>query len=596
MVKKFLSYLSHKLNLHYTFPFEGRFTLVLKSFSHRENQIFFTAMGVLVGTTIVLLLSVNNAYLVKVPASGGTLIEGVLNTPAHINPLLATSEVGTEADRDITALVYSGLLRADGKGGLIPDLAQNYEVSDDGLIYTFVLKPNLVWHDGKKITTSDVVFTIKTAQDSRMKSPKRANWDGVDVEQIDDLTVRFTLKKPYVPFLENTTMGILPEHIWETIDYNRFDTNKYNREPIGSGPYKFDSMVNTTQDGDEIPVLYTLTSFKSFALGEPHISTVKFVFYRSEEGLTQALKAGSVNAINSLSSNTAEKLQSEGYRIEHTPLPRVLAVFFNQNQQPIFAESAVRKALALTIDKGAIIDKVLSGYGIALDSPLPPGTIGYEESSSEKTHGERIALARNTLEKAGWSFSSTTNAWTKTTKKVVQTLAFELATSESSELKNVSGELQTAWAELGIPVTVHVYAIGDLKETIVRPRKFDALFFGQVLGQGGDPYPFWHSSQRIDPGLNISAYANSRVDKLLDDARTETNTEKRAKLYRTFNDEVAKDTPAIFMYAPEFLYAVPRNVLGFSLGTIAMPSERFLNIHEWYINTDMVWKIFTPAS
>ena len=207
-----------------------------------------------------------------------------------------------------------------------------------------------------------------------------------------------------------------------------------------------------------------------------------------------------------------------------------------------------------------------------------------------------MASARTLLTKDGWKFATTTNTWTKTVKKVKQTIAFDLATSEAAELKNVSNELQSQWAELGVPVTVRVFATGDLKETIVRPRKFDALFFGQVLGQSGDPYPFWHSSQRLDPGLNIASYVNPRADKTLESARIETDTAKRAKLYATFNDEIAKDTPAIFMYAPEFLYVVPSEVRGFSLGAITVPSERFLNIYEWYINTDSVWKIFTPSS
>lgn len=549
-------------------------------------------MGVLAGTTIILLLGVNQLFMVKIPASGGTLVEGVLNTPAHINPLLATGEIGSEADRDLSALIYSGLLRADGKGGFIPDLAESYTVSKDGLVYTFTLKPDLVWHDGEKVTASDVVFTMKTAQDSRMKSPKRASWDGVGIEQEGDLVVRFSLNKPYAPFLENATMGILPEHIWKTIEPNRFDTNKYNREPIGSGPYKFDAIKTTTKDGDEIPVSYTLKAFGSFALGEPYISTIKVLFYRNDDELVTALESGEVDAINSISPEKATGLAVEKYRILHTPLPRVLAVFLNQSQAPIFADIAVRKALALATDKKAIIDKVLAGYGIAIDSAIPPGTTGYETASVESPREERLSTARALLEKAGWKFDAETKSWNKKVKKETQTLKFDLATSEATELKNIAQELKASWEELGFQVAVQVFATGDLKETLVRPRKFDALFFGQVLGQGGDPYPFWHSSQRLDPGLNIASYANARVDKVLDDARAETDVEKRANLYEKFSDEIRKDIPAIFMYAPEFLYVVPEKVNGLSIGSIAIPSERFLNIYEWYINTDSVWKIF----
>lgn len=595
-MKQFLSKLNTVFGKQFTFPLEGRFTLALAAFSDREKQVFFGAMGVLAGTTLILLFLVNRTFMVEVPAYGGTLVEGVLNTPAHINPLLATSEIGSEADRDITALVYSGLLRAQNDGSYINDLADHYEISEDGLAYTFTLKKGLEWHDGKEIIADDVVFTVKTAQDSRMKSPKRASWDGVEVEKIDDLTVRFILSKPYAPFLENATMGILPEHIWKSIDFNRFDTNKYNREPVGSGPYQIDSIETTTKDGDEVPVSYTLKAFKHFALGRPYIDTIKFMFAGSEEELIALLKKGSVDAINSISHEQGTLLSESGYRVEHTPLPRVLAVFFNQNQAPIFADNAVREALVQSIDKREIINKALAGYGDILDSPLPPGALGYEESSGQRPLADRLAAARQILEKAGWKFDDKESLWTKKNKKETLTLQFTLATSEAPELKKVSEELKAMWGNLGVPVEVRVFATGDLKETIVRPRKFDALFFGQVLGRDSDPYPFWHSSQRTDPGLNIASYTNATVDKILADARAETNIEKRLKLYRTFAKEITRDAPAIPLYAPEFLYVVPQEVRGISLGMTTIPAERFLNIYQWYTETDGVWKIFAKTN
>ena len=538
------------------------------------------------------MLWVNKSFIVFVPTYGGTLVEGVLNTPAHINPLLAGGEIGSEADRDIAALVYSGLLRASSNGDFIPDLAERYEISEDGLLYTFWLKEDLEWHDGKQITADDVVFTVKTAQDSRMKSPKRASWDGVGVEKIDDRTVLFTLKKPYVPFIENATMGILPRHIWENIDFNRFDTNKYNREPIGSGPYKIKAIETTNRDGDKIPVSYTLTSFKRFALGRPYINTIKFVFAKSEDDLVTMLADGTVDAINSISHEQGKIHSESGYRVEHTPLPRVLAVFFNQNEAPIFAESAIREALTLSIDKQEIINKALAGYGILLDTLLPPGALGYEEHKEQKPFEERLATARAILQKAGWSFNEEHGVWEKKKGKETTTLRFTLATSEVPELKAVAEELKISWGKLGVPVDIRIFATGDFKETIVRPRKFEALFFGQVLGRDSDPYPFWHSSQRSDPGLNIALYANTRVDELLTDARGEEDTDDRLKLYKNFSKEITIDNPAIPLYAPEFIYLLPQKIKGVSLESVAIPSERFLDVYQWYIETDGVWSIF----
>ncbi len=583
------------LNSRFSLSGERRFVLVLKSFSYGQKKVFFTAVAVLTITTIIMLVAVSQFFMVKVPAHGGMLIEGTLNTPAHINPLLAMGDVGSEADRDLSVLIYSGLLRSDGRNGFINDLAHAYEISPDGLIYTFTLKPELVWHDGKKLTARDIVFTIKTIQDSRIKSPKRVNWDGVSVEQIDDRTVRFILKKPYAPFLENVTIGILPEHIWKTIDYNRFATNAYNREPIGSGPYKFYKKETITKDGDEIPVSYTVKAFDSFALGKPYIDKIKFLFYPNNTELITAFRMGTIDAINSIAPESAKKLEKEGYRVLHVPLPRVLAVFFNQNQAPIFADISVRKALTLVVDRESVIDRVLYGYGIALDSAIPSSGLGFIKGPKREPEAVRFLMAQNILKKGGWVFGEKDKMWTKTTKKEVQILRFDLTTAEVPELKSVAEALKVSWDKLGVPVTIQVFSIGDLKETIVRPRKFSALFFGQVIGQGSDVYPFWHSSQRLDPMLNISSYINLTIDKILEKARIEIDSKKRALIYEEFQNEISKDTPALFMYAPEFLYVVPKKVKGISLESVSVSPDRFLRSYQWYIETDNVWRIFNKT-
>ncbi|MCH7975051.1 MAG: ABC transporter substrate-binding protein, partial [Bacteroidetes bacterium] len=116
--------------------------------------------------------------------------------------------------RDLTALVYSGLLKATPDGGLVPDLAKSYTISNDGLNYTFVLRDDITFHDGEPITIDDILFTIEKTQDPTLKSPKRANWDGVAVTKINGQKIQFILRQPYAPFLENTTLGILPRHLW----------------------------------------------------------------------------------------------------------------------------------------------------------------------------------------------------------------------------------------------------------------------------------------------------------------------------------------------------------------------------------------------
>jgi len=526
--------------------------------------------------------------LVKIPAKGGSFTEGVVGTPRFANPLFAVSD----ADRDVTALVYSGLLRATKGGNLVPDLAKSFKISEDGLTYTFILKDDLVWHDGKPITADDIVFTVEKAQDTTLRSSKRASWDGVTVEKINDKEVRFTLLQPYTPFLENTTMGILPKHIWKEIDSEQFGFSKYNVEPIGSGPYK---ITNIKKDDAGIPRYYDFVPFKKFASSGPYISELRIRFYSNTEMLLKAFENGEIEGINSISPEAALNLNARGHRIERTPFPRVFAVFFNQNQAKIFTDKTVRQALDKVIDKEKIVNDILYGYATAINSPIPPGTLGYTNPIKKTefiSREERVAYSRKLLEDDGWKFDEEKKVMIKKTKKETMELSFSISTSDVPELKEVATALKKEWEEIGARVEVKIFEIGSLNQNVIRPRKYDVLLFGEIVGRGSDLFAFWHSSQRLDPGLNIALYANITADKLLEDAREMTSTEKRINKYKAFQDEVINDIPAIFLYSPDFIYVLPKKIHGVDLSGATIPSERFLDIANWYIETDRIWKIF----
>lgn len=180
-------------------------------------------------------------------ASGGNYIEGVLGQPSRINPIYA---VASGVDRDLTELIFSGLMKYDSQGKIIPDLAENYETKEEGKIYEVYLKERLFWQDGQPLTASDVIFTIKTIQNSDYKSPVVASWLGVEVEKISDSGIRFKLKKPYSSFLENLTQKIIPEHVWKDIPPQSFPLAIYNLKPIGSGSYKLKELNQDKQGRD----------------------------------------------------------------------------------------------------------------------------------------------------------------------------------------------------------------------------------------------------------------------------------------------------------------------------------------------------------
>lgn len=142
-------------------------------------------------------------------------------------------------------------------------------------------------------------------------------------------------------------------------------------------------------------------------------------------------------------------------------------------------------------------------------------------------------------------------------------------------------------------VDVKTFEIGNLNQSVIRPRKYDALLFGQIINHESDLFAFWHSSQRKDPGLNVAMYTNAKVDKILEDAFTTTDAGERTGKYAQFEDEVEKDMPAVFLYSPSFIYVVSKDLGNVDIGHMISPADRFLNAYVWYTEKDNVWKVFS---
>jgi len=575
-----------------------------RSFSPGERLILYTLTAVLSFSTLALITGANALASVKVPSHGGSLTEGVVGPVRFLNPLLALSG----GDKDITALVYSGLMRAMPDGSLIPDLAERFEVSDDGTTYTFTLRPNLTFHDGTPLTSADVLFTIQRAQNPDIKSYRRADWEGVSVSAPDARTILFTLPHAYAPFLDNATLGILPKHLWETVSAEEFPFTLLNTRPVGSGPYKINDFdINSTGSA----TYYELVSFKDFALGRAYVNKMRFNFYANESDLIEAFNGRRIDMLAGISPSQIKKIMRKDLRLVQVPLPRTFGVFLNQNKNSAFADAAVRAALDTALDKQKIVDEIFSGYGAVLEGPIPPGILGAVQASTPEAMEESRASepevgnserARAILSRNGWKFDlpvgasaqagETGKVWTKKGAK----LEFTLATVDEPELAATAEAVAAAWREAGIKVDVHVYPIAELNSVLLRPRNYEALLFGEVVGRALDLFAFWHSSQRNDPGLNIALYTNAKVDSLLAKARATTNRREREKLYEKFVEYIAEDQPAIFLYAPKFIYVVPNDLYGVELGALTGASDRFLNVHQWYTDTERVWNIFTDKN
>lgn len=575
------------LHREYSLPKERSVRGLVYSFSPAEKLLFIVLLCVFVVSGFVIFTNVNRESLVEIPMAGGSFTEGVVGYPRFINPILPHQ---TDADRDLTELIYSGLMRATKGGSLKHDLAKSHTVSEDGLSYTVILRDTITFHDGEEVTADDVIFTIEKIQDPTFKSPKRASWEGVLVEKINDKEILFTLDRPYSPFIENLTLGILPEHLWSKIESSDFAFSPFNEKPVGSGPYK---LMSIKKDGSDVPEYYKLEAFDNFVFGRPFIDIIRIRFYSNENKLIDAYINGEVDSVNSISTNSLAyaRLNVDNLRVRTVSLPRIFGVFFNQNQASVLANIEVRKALDVALDKERIVREVLKGYGTVIEGPLPTGIIPSSiEPDVSTTSSKKRAI--DILERNGWKIDEDSGIWTKKTKAGTERLEFSISTSNVEELRHAAEIIKDEWEQIGAKITIKRSDTGELNAKIIRPRKYDSLLFGEIVGRELDLFAFWHSSQRNDPGLNIALYANITVDALLEEARTISDRKLRLETFAKFEQEIAADIPAVFIYSPDLIYLEPKKVKGIEFDLITVPSERFLNVHSWYIETNKVWSFF----
>ncbi len=540
----------------------NKLSTLFYEFSLFERIIVIIASILLVTSSFSLLVTLNKHFSVEIPKEGGEIKEGMIGTPRFVNPVLATSDT----DRDLSTLLYSGLLRMNAQGELALELAESYSVSEDGLTYYFKLKENVVFHDGTPVTTDDIIFTIGKTQEPAIKSPKRPNWDGVQIEKINEREIEFTLRAPYAPFIYNTTLGILPKHKWQNITIEEFPFTSLNTNVIGSGPYEIQNII---RDENEIITSYQLRNFSKYSIKKPYITRFLISFYKTEDDLITAFNKRQINSLHSISPKNISSLKLKNEQIIQLPYSRIFALFFNQNKSTTLTDKTVRKALDQSIDRNALIDSILQGYGSPLYSPLTLFSPQDNQNSYNVDEAKKILNGKDT-----------------------SALSLKISTNNVPELIAVGEKITETFNQLGIQTELKIYDNNELTSTVIRPREYEAILFGNVINRDLDYYAFWHSSQRNDPGLNLSAYASIDADKALEQARNSTDRSEKLTLLQKFEKEVINDTPAVFLYSPDFIYIVPQFVKAQFPQIIVTSSDRFVEVHNWYIETETVWKIF----
>jgi peptide/nickel transport system substrate-binding protein len=328
----------------------------------------------------------------------------------------------------------------------------------------------------------------------------------------------------------------------------------------------------------------------------PKIETIELHFYPTEEKLIQAFQKGVVGSVVGVDpARLGEyRIDAGTHHLERIPLPRTFAVFINQNKSPALRDVSARRALDVAVDRKALVDAVVGGYGNVLTSPVPTG-FGVNQGVTVEAEavGNGVDAAREILKNGGWTINPETGIWEKTVDKTKVPLSFSIATVNNSSFETTAEFLRNVWQQVGAEVSVKQFEQSDLTQAVIRPRDYEALLFGTQLGRSLDFYSFWHSSQRNDPGLNIALYTNITTDSILAEMRRSTNLEGRDGAIEKFVSEVEKETPAIFLYSPELLYIFPNQVTGATFTGVGEPHERFANVSDWFIETESVWPVFT---
>lgn len=550
-----------------------------------DRALFLLVVLILVSAISYTIFAFNRDISDTTPTSGGTYTEGIIGTPRFVNPVLAI----TRADHDLVALVYSGLLRLSSDGTLTEDLAESVTISEDGTVYNIVLKEGLTFHDGAPLSAEDVSYTIGLIQSAELKSPLRGNWSGVSIETLGERELNLVLAEAYTPFIENLTLGILPKHIWSALSLEELPFSQHNTEPIGSGPYQITD-VKRNQSG--LSDTYTLTAYTGNGK-TPNIETFVFSFYQNETDLADAFATGNIMGSAALPLTVARDL-GEQYQQQVQTLPRVFSIFINQNKTAALRDPAVREALSVVIDREALINEVLEGYGQSTQSPIPTEFLALE-SRATTTDIDRFATARAILTDAGWEITDA-GTWIKEIEEVETTLAIDLATANTDVFAKTAGHLETTWRQLGVEVSVAQFEQSDLVQAIIRPRDYQALLFGTDIGRSLDLYPFWHSSQRADPGLNVALYTSITADDVLEDIRVTQDPAERQDLLGDVLAEIEADMPAIFLFSPSLVYAVHESVTTVPVDRLSVTSERLSTVDQWYMREESLWPIFLHSA
>lgn len=494
---------------------------------------------------------------------GGRYVEAVVGTPTRVSPLAPR---GNDVEGDLVSLVFAGLMRLGPDGTPQPELASSWEVTPDGLTYTFHLRPDLAWHDGVAVDAEDVAFTVGRIQSPGFTgSPAlAAEWADVQVFVADPLTVLVRLPEPAADFLVRATLGLVPRHLASSMDAPAgFDISPFERAPVGAGPYRLVAI-----EGDRA----VLERHTTYALGSPSIARIELRFAADVQEQAAMLRRGDVDAAlfpEAPSEAEASALGRGG--LATVPLQRnASTVLYINNLRGPLASAPLRRALAATVDPAAAVQAAGLSRLVPGDGVIVPGSWAYRP----------LEIARPPLA-AIWAAASVQDAPDGTKMRGGRPLAFSLVTNADPQREALAFAIAEQLRAAGIAVEVTVEPAQRVVSEYLRTAAFDLVLFGWENTPDPDPYTGWHTSQIGGSGGNVVSYSDAETDALLEAARTTLDTGERRDLYALFSQRFEEQGASLVVAYPQRLYAYPANLRGFEPGLLFSPGSRFASVHLW---------------
>ena len=555
---------------------------------HLRWQLIIAILGMLLVGGLLAGKGQHAVEVADLPVRGGAYTEALIGTPHHFNPLLDSDN---SVDRDVDRLLFAGLTRFDATGRPTPDLA-NWIISDNQLSYTFVLRADARWHDGKPVTAADVAFTIGLLQDPGYSGPADVSklWQSVTYKIENEQTISITLPEPYAPFLDYTAIGLLPAHLLSGTTAAQLPNVPFNSAPVGTGPFSFVGL-----SGDQANVTgVRLAAFAGYHGPQPLLNDVVFNFYPDEKTALAAYQAGEVLGISQIdASHLDQALRLPQLGVYSSLMPQYSLIFLNlQNPDlPFFQDKRVRQALLRGMNRSEMINQLLHGQAVLANSPILPGSWAYDPGLPVAAYDP--AGAAKLLDAAGWVVpnGATPGSAGYTRSKGNQPLSFALTVANDPLHQAIAKSAQQSWAALGVVVNINAVDAASLRDQVLtpRPRVFDAVLVDLNLAGSPDPdpYPLWHQTQ-VDSGQNYGGFDDKISSQLLEQARITVDLDARARLYYRFQSRFVDQAPALLLYYPVYNYGVDVSVHGVQAGPLVEASDRLNTLTQWSVVTRRV--------